>query len=85
MELEKFEEAKILKEHIDKVQNKKRKLESALKSCSLNVIVTSRVGPHGRIEEVHIHDTNLIKEMLKKEIENINQELLETQNKFEEI
>jgi hypothetical protein len=85
MELQKFEKAKELKEHIDKVENKKRKLESALKSCSLNVNAVYRVGAHARIEEVHINDRTLIKEMLKKELENINKELLETKEEFENL
>ncbi len=39
MELEKFEQAKKVKENLDRLERQKHKLESALESCSLGVTI----------------------------------------------
>jgi hypothetical protein len=39
MELEKFEQAKKIKENLDILERQKRKLESVLESCSLGVTI----------------------------------------------
>ena len=85
MEIEKFEEAKKLKEQLDRLKLQKRKLDEALTSCSLGVQVDYKVGPFNRSGEINIYNTKIIKEMLEKELDGINKELDDMESKFERI
>jgi len=85
MEIEKFEEAKKLKEQVDRLKLQKRKLDEALTSCSLGVHVSYKVGPFNRNGEINIYNTELIKEMLEKELDGINEELVDMEIKFEKL
>ncbi len=85
MEIEKFEEAKKLKEQLDRLKLQKRKLDEALTSCSLGVHVSYKVGPFNRNGEINIYNTELIKEMLEKELDGINEELVDMEIKFEKL
>lgn len=85
MELEKFEEAKKIKEDLDKFESQKHKLEWALKSCSLSATIGYSVGSMGKKGELYISDKQLIKEMLNKELDNVNQKIEETKILFEKL
>ena len=85
MEIEKFEEAKKLKEQLDRLKLQKRKLNEALTTCSLGVQVTYKFGPFNRECEINISNTELIKEMLEKELDGINKELVDMEIKFEKL
>lgn len=71
MELEKFEKAKELQEKISWLERQKYKLESATKSCCLNVNIGFSVGSYGRKEEVNLKNTDNVKEMIQREIRDI--------------
>jgi hypothetical protein len=87
MKLEKFEQAKIIKEDLDKLERQKRKLESALESCSLNV--TIEFSPSRafltRKDEVSIYTKDLIKELVSKELEMLNHQIEFKKEKFENV
>ena len=85
MKIEKFEEAKKLKEQLDRLKLQKRKLDEALTSCSLGVRVAYKVGSFNREGEINIYNTELIKEMLEKELDGINKELVDMEIKFEKL
>jgi hypothetical protein len=84
MDIEKFEEAKKIKEHIDILKRRKYGLELAIKSNSLSVQVSYKED-YDRPALLYIHDRNFIKEMMEKELDSVNQELLEKQEKFEKL
>ena len=87
MKLEKFEQAKQIKEDLDKLERQKRKLESALESCSLNV--TIEFSPSRafltRKDEVSIYTKDLIKELVSKELEMLNRQIEFKKEKFENV
>jgi len=87
MELEKFEQAKKVKENLDRLERQKRKLESALESCSLGV--TIEFSPSKafltRKEEVTIYNIEVIREMISKELERLNGEIVLVKEEFEKV
>ena len=86
MELEKFEQAKKIKENLDSLERQKRKLESALKSCRLKVIIEySRPGPFIRTDEVSFKNEDAVKEMISKELDRVNQEIDLVKEEFEKV
>jgi len=68
MELEKFEQAKKIKEDLDRLVRQKSKIESALQSCSLNVTIGYYPSKAfiSRKDEVSIYNTEVIKEKFEK-------------------
>ena len=87
MELEKFEQAKKVKENLDRLERQKRKLESALESCSLNVTIEFNASKVflSRKDEVSIYNTEVIREMVSKELERLIGEIELVKEKFEKI
>ena len=86
MEVEKFEQAKKIKGDLDKLETQKYKLESALKSCSLGVKVEySKGGVYPSKQEVSLYNTNLIKEMITKSLERLNEEIDLVKEEFEKL
>jgi len=86
MELEKFEQAKNLKEKLDRLANQKFKLESALNSSSLGATIGFSYPPStARIGEVFIYNTQAIKEMISKELERLKEEMDLLTEEFESI
>jgi len=87
MELEKFEQAKKIKEDLDRLERQKRKLESALESCSLNVTIEFNASNAflSRKEEVTIYNREVIREMISKELERLNGEIELIKEEFERI
>ena len=86
MELEKFEQAKKVKEDIDRLERQKYKLEAALKSCSLGVqVVFTHSGPFPRKDELSFYNKDVIKEMISKEIERLKEEIDLVKEEFENI
>ena len=86
MEVEKFEQAKKIKENFDRLEIQKYKLESALKSCGLGVKVEySRGGSYPSKQEVSLYNTNLIKEMIVKSLERLNEEMDLVKEEFEKL
>ena len=87
MELEKFEQAKKVKENLDRLERQKRKLESALESCSLNV--TIEFNPSKvfltRKDEVSVYSKDAIKEMISKELDRLNSEIELVKEEFENV
>jgi hypothetical protein len=87
MELEKFEQAKKVKEDLDRLERQKRKLESALESCSLNV--TIEFSPSKafltRKDEVTIYNREVIREMISKELERLESEIELIKEEFEKV
>jgi hypothetical protein len=86
MELEKFEQAKKVKEKLDKLERQKYKLESALKSCSLGVTIGfTHSGAFQRKDEVMIYNKEVIKEMISKELDRLNSEIKLVNKEFENV
>ena len=87
MELEKFEQAKKLKEDLDRLERQKRKLQSALHSCSLGVTIEFSPSKafFTRKDEVTINNGEIIKEMISKELERLNGHIELVKEKFEKI
>ena len=86
MELEKFEQAKKVKEDLDRLERQKRKLEYALGSCRLSVTVEfTHSGPFPRKGEVSFFDREIIKEMISKELDRVNQEIDLVKEEFEKV
>jgi hypothetical protein len=87
MELEKFEQAKKVKEDLDRLERQKYKLESALQSCSLNVEIefnSSKVSLT-RKDTVKIFNREVIKEMVSKELDRVNDEIDLVKKEFENV
>jgi len=86
MELEKLEQAKKVKENLDRLERQKYKLESALKSCSLGVTVGfTHSGPFPRKDELSFYNKNIIKEMVSKELERVIEEMELVKEEFEKV
>ena len=86
MELEKFEQAKKIKENLDSLERQKRKLETALKSCRLSVKIDySRPGPFIRTDEVTFKNEDVIKEMISKQLEIVTKEIDLVKEEFEKV
>ena len=87
MELEKFQQAKKIKEDLDRLERQKHKLESALESCSLGV--TIEFNPSKvfltRKDEVSVYNKDAIKEMISKELERLSEEMDLIKKEFENI
>jgi hypothetical protein len=86
MELEKFGQAKKVKEYLDRLERQKYKLESALNACSLGLTIGfTHSGAFRRKDEVSIYTTDLIKELVSKEIDRLNGEIDLLKEEFENI
>ena len=85
MELEKFEQAKKVKEDLDRLERQKRKLEYALDSCRLGVTISFTQGPFNRKDEVSVYGKDAIKEMITKELERVAEEIELIKKEFEKI
>jgi archaellum component FlaC len=86
MELQKFEQAKKIKEELDRLERQKRKLEDAYKSCSLGVTIGySTGGVYPRNDEVSFYNKDVIKEMIFSELERLKEEINLLKENFENI
>jgi hypothetical protein len=86
MELEKFEQAKKVKERLDILEIQKTKLERALKSCSLGATIIYSTGGEFRNKgEVSLWNKEFIKEMISKELERLKEEMESIEKEFENI
>jgi hypothetical protein len=86
MEVEKFEQAKKVKETLDRLETQKSKLEYALKCCSLGATISYTRGGEFRSKgEVNIYNTGSIREMLSKELERLKEEMDLVKEEFENI
>jgi hypothetical protein len=86
MELEKFEQAKKVKENLERLKTQKHKLESALKSCSLGVTIKYMSGGQFRTPgEVGLYDKEIIKEMISKVLEKLDEEINLVKEEFEKV
>jgi hypothetical protein len=86
MEIDKFEQAKKIKEDLDRLERQKYKLESALKSCGLSVTIGfTHSGAFNRKDEVSVYNGILIKEMVTKELIRLDEEIVSVKEKFELI
>jgi hypothetical protein len=87
MELEIFEQAKKVKENLDRLERQKHKLESALESCSLGVTIEFNPSKAflSRKDEVSVYNKDAIKEMIFKELERLVEEIDSVKKEFEKI
>jgi len=86
MELEKFEQAKKVKENLDRLERQKSKLESAFKSCSLGVkIEFTHSGAFQRKDDVSFYNKEVIKEMIDKELRRLEEEIDLVKEEFEKV
>lgn len=86
MELEKFEQAKKVKEDLDRLERQKYKLESALKSCGLSATIGfTHLGGFNRKGEVSFYNKEIIKEMVTKELDRVNEEIDLVKKEFEKV
>jgi protein-arginine kinase activator protein McsA len=86
MEIEKFEQATKVKDKLDTLERQKRKLESALKSCSVGVTIKfTHTGAFPRKDEVSVYTKEFIKELVSKELDRLNLEIGLVKEEFENI
>jgi hypothetical protein len=86
MEIDKFEQAKKVKEDLDRLERHKYKLESALKSCGLSATIGfTHSGAFKRKDEVSFYNKEIIKEMISKVLEKLDEEIVSVKEKFELI
>jgi hypothetical protein len=86
MELEKFEQAKKVKENLDRLERQKYKLETAFKSCSLGATIGySTGGAFPRKDEVSIFAKDAIKEMISKELKSLEEQIDLVKEEFEKV
>lgn len=86
MELEKFEQAKKVKENLDRLERQKYKLESALKSHGLEVTIEfTNSGGFIRKDEVSFRDKDITKEMLSRVLEKLDEEIKLVKEEFEKV
>jgi hypothetical protein len=86
MEIEKFEEAKKIKEELDRFEIQKRKLEEAFKSCSLGVTIGySYGGTFPRKGEVSLYNKDAIKEMICRELRSLEEQIDLVKEEFEKL
>ena len=86
MELNKFEEAKKVKQELDRLETQKRKLEEAFKSCSLGVTIGYSIGgPFPRKAEVSFYNKDVIKEMICRELRSLEEQIDLVKEEFERI
>jgi hypothetical protein len=84
MEIDKFEQAKKVKEDLDRLERQKHKLESALESCGLGATIGFNYqGAFNRKGEVSVYNEELIKEMVSKELDRLNSEIELVKKEFE--
>ena len=83
MEIEKLEQAEKIKGDLDRLETQKYKLESALKCCSLGVKV--EYSRYSRLQEVSLYNRDLIKEMITKSLERLNEEMDLLEEEFEKL
>jgi hypothetical protein len=86
MELEKFEQAKKIKEDLDRLERQKYKLEYAVKSCGLSATIGfTHSGGFNRKGEVSFYNKEIIKEMVSKELDRVNEEIDLVKKEFEKV
>ena len=84
MEIEKFEQAKKIKESLDRLETQKQRLESVLKSCGVGVTIGyTRGGSFPSKQEVSLYNKELIKEMVTKELIRLGEEIESVKKEFE--
>ena len=86
METEKFEQAKKVKESLDKLERQQYKLEAALKFCKLSVTIDfTHSGPFSRTDSVNVYNKEAVKEMIIKELERLKEEIELVKKEFNEL
>ena len=86
MELEKFEQAKKVKENLDRLERQKYKLEAAFKSCSLGATIGySTGGAFPRKDEVSLYNKEAIKEMICRELRSLEEQIDLIKEEFEKV
>ncbi len=86
MELQKFEQAKKIKEELDRLERQKRKLEEAYKSCSLGVTIGYSTGvTFTRKDEVTFYNKEVIKEMICRELRSLEEQIDLVKEEFERL
>jgi len=86
MEVEKFEQAKKIKENLMRLKIRKYKLESAFNSFSLSVkIEFVHSGNFKRKDELWLSDENVIREMISKELETLKENINLVEEEFNKL
>ena len=86
MELDKFEQAKKIKENLDRLERQKHKLEAAFKSCSLGATIGySTGGAFPRKDEVSLYNKEAIKEMICRELRSLEEQIDLIKEEFEKV
>jgi hypothetical protein len=85
MDKEKFITGKNLQENIDKFKRRQRGLEESLKSCFTLVTVHYSAGAFGRKSEVFLYDKEGIKDLIKKELDDIIIAITDLEEEFKNL
>jgi hypothetical protein len=85
MDKEKFITGKNLQENIDKLVRRKRGLEEALKSCFTTATVEYSTGSFGRISEISLYDKEGIKDLIKKELDDVIIAITDLEEEFKNL
>lgn len=81
----KFNEAKSLKENIDKLKRRQRGLEEALKSCFISAVLNYSTGSLPRKTEVSLYDKEGIRDLIKKEHDGITLAIADLEKEFKNL
>jgi hypothetical protein len=86
MEVEKFEQAKKIKENLERLKIRKYKLESAFNGLDLEVkIEFIHSGMSKRKDEVLFSDKKVIREMISKELERLKENINLVEEEFNKL
>jgi hypothetical protein len=85
MEEKHFNEAKELQEQINTFKFRQRKLEAALKSCSISAEINYLTEPFSRKSEVFLYDKESIRDLIKKEHDSITLAIVDLEKEFKNL
>jgi DNA primase large subunit len=87
MEVEKFEQAKKIKENLERLKIRKYKLESAFNSFSLSVKIEFVHSGYVKFrkDEVWLSNENVIREMVSKELEILKESINLVEEEFNKL
>jgi len=85
MKYEIFVQAKELKEKREKLFTYREKLSNAKSSCGLTITLEYVTGPYNRKCVTYLKKSDLIREAIQEQIEEIESQIIKLDNQFDEL
>ena len=85
MKYETFIQAKELKEKREKLFTYREKLLNAKSSCGLTITLEYTTGPYNRKCVTYLKKSDLIREAIQEQIEEIESQIIKLDNQFDEL